>query len=239
MHSILSFRNHLKRLAAACQRVSRSASRRVGASGSGISKPGVWLLIVLLLPLPWMEGCNATAVAQDIVNWTPALQSAVATVDSTASLLAPADAPIFSAATVGFNAASNLLVNHAKAYLANPSAGTLTLLQTQVTTFAQQVNAALLDAAKIVNPASQQHALAAIQAVATIVSAILALVQSVSSKAAVVRMAAASTIKQAAVAPYLDNARAAETIAVHYREPVMLARTQLGRAQQAAAENGF
>ena len=123
-------------------------------------------------------------MAQDIVNWTPALQSAVATVDSTAALLAPADAPVFAAATVGFDAASNLLVAQAKAYLANPTAGVLAQLQTQVVTFQQQVNAALLQAAKIVNPASQQHALAAIQAVATVVSAILALVQSVSSKAA-------------------------------------------------------
>jgi len=30
-------------------------------------------------------------VAQNIVNWTPALESAVATVDSTAALLAPAE----------------------------------------------------------------------------------------------------------------------------------------------------
>jgi hypothetical protein len=43
-------------------------------------------LIALLLPLPLM-GCSGTSVAQNIVNWTPALQSAVATVDSTATLL--------------------------------------------------------------------------------------------------------------------------------------------------------
>ncbi|HTW61632.1 MAG TPA: hypothetical protein VMD55_07455, partial [Terracidiphilus sp.] len=105
---------------------------------------GVWLLIALLVPLPWIEGCNGTAVAQDIVNWTPALESAVATVDSTAALLAPADAPIFTAATTGFDAASNLLVVQAKTYLANPGAGALATLQTQVVAFAQQVNAALL-----------------------------------------------------------------------------------------------
>lgn len=71
-------------------------------------------------------------MAQDIVNWTPALQSAVATVDSTASVLAPADAPAFTGATVGFDAASNLLVTQAKAYLANPTSTTLGQLQTQV-----------------------------------------------------------------------------------------------------------
>ena len=85
-------------------------------------------------------------MAQDIVNWTPALQSAVATVDSTAALLAPADAPLFAAATVGFDAASNLLMAQAKAYLANPSASALAQLQNQVVILQQQVNAALLQA---------------------------------------------------------------------------------------------
>lgn len=215
------------------------ASQQVGESAGSTARLSAWLLIVLLLPLPWLEGCSGTAVAQDIVSWTPALQSAVATVDSTGALLAPADAPIFTAATVGFNAASNLLVNQAKAYLANPSAGTLAELQTQVATFAQQVNAALLAAGKIVNPASQQHALAAIQAVATIVTAILALVQSISSKAAVARMAAQSGIKLAMVEPYLNNARSVKIIAAHYSEPIPLAQVQIQQAQQSERAAGF
>jgi len=75
-------------------------------SGNPTVKLGAWALIALLLQLPFVSGCSGTTVAQDIVNWTPALQSAVATIDSTAALLAPADAPIFVAATVGFDAAS-------------------------------------------------------------------------------------------------------------------------------------
>jgi hypothetical protein len=215
------------------------ASQRAGKSTIDTARLGAWTLIALLLPLPWLQGCSGTAVAQDIVNWTPALQSAVATVDSTGALLAPADAPIFTAATIGFNAASNLLVNQAKAYLANPSAGALAELQTQVATFAQQVNAALLAAGKIVNPASQQHALAAIQAVSTIVTAILALVQSISSKAAVASMAAQSSIKLAAVEPYLNNAQSAKIIAAHYHEPVLLAQMQIQRAEQNERAAGF
>ncbi len=200
---------------------------------------GVWLLIALLLPLPWIEGCSGATVAQDIVNWTPSLESAVATVDSTAALLAPADAPIFTAATTGFDAASSLLVAQAKAYLADPGAGTLAQLQTQVVTFEQQVNAALLQAAKIVNPASQQHALAAIQAVGTIVTAILALVQSISSKSQIARMAASSSLKLAAVRPYFDDARSAEIVAAHYGEPLTLARIQVADAQRQAISAGF
>ncbi len=215
------------------------ASQRVSRSVESGSKLNAWLLIALLLPLPWMEGCSGTSVAQDIVNWTPALQSAVATVDSTAALLAPADAPVFLAATTGFDAASNLLVTQAKAYLANPGANTLAQLQAQVITFEQQVNAALLAAAKIVNPTSQQHALSVIQAVGTIVSAILALVQSVSSKAAVAQMAAQATIKLSAVGPYLDRAQSARMVAGHYGEPLGQARMQVAMAEKNESAAGF
>ena len=206
---------------------------------SSTAKLGAWMLIALLIPLPWMQGCNATTVAQNIVNWTPALQSAVATVDSTAALLAPVDAPIFAAATVGFDAATNLLVSQAKAYLANPSATLLAQLQAQIVALQQRVNAALLQAAKIMNAASQQHALAAIQGVGTIVTAILSLVQSISSKAQVAQMASQSGIKLAAVAPFLDSARAANIVAAHYNEPVATARVQVAQAQQYAMNAGF
>ena len=216
---------------AASQQVSRSASQQ--------PKFGAWMLIALLIPLPWMQGCTATGVAQDIVNWTPALRSAVATVDSTAALLAPADAPIFTAATSGFDAASNLLVAQAKAYLANPSAGVLAQLQTQVVTMQQQVNTALLQAAKIVDAASQQHALAEIQAVGAITSSILALVISVSGKAAVAQMASESSVKLSMVRPYLDDSRAADMVAAHYGEPVELGRMQVAQAERNAVQAGF
>jgi hypothetical protein len=212
-----------------------------GASGSGIgqAKLGAWALIALLLPLPLMGGCSETSVAQDIVNWTTALQSAVATFDSAAAVLAPADAPVFSAATAGFNAASNLLTAQAKAYLANPSEGTLVQLQNQIVTFEQQVNAALLQSARIVNPASQQHALAAIEAVGTVANSILALVQSVSSKAQVAQMAAGATTKIASVQPFLNGAEDAGMVAEHYGEPVALARVQMEQAKQSEMQASF
>jgi len=216
-----------------------SQSAATDKSASRQARLGAWMLIALLIPLPWMQGCTGTGVAQDIVNWTPALQSAVATVDSTAALLAPADAPIFSAATQGFDAASNLLVAQAKAYLANPSAGVLAQLQTQVVTLQQQVNAALLQAARIVDTASQQHALAAIQAVGTIATSILSLVASVSSKAAVAHMAAQSGVKLAMVRQYRNDERAAEMVAAHYGEPLTLARAQVAQAAQAQVNAGF
>ena len=193
--------------------LAKDPSDAVVGGGSGQAKLGAWALIALLLPLPLMGGCSETTVARDIVNWTPALQSAVVTVDSAAAVLAPADAPIFSAATAGFNAASNLLPAQAKAYLANPSEGTLAQLQNQIVTFEQQVNAALLQAGRIVNPASQQHALAAIEAVGTVVNSILALVQSVSSKAAVAQMTAGAPIKLAQVLSYINEIETAKMVA--------------------------
>ena len=215
-----------------------SASRQAG-SASAQAKLGAWMLIALLIPLPWMQGCSATGVAQDIVNWTPALQSAVATVDSTAALLAPADAPIFAAATVGFDAASNLLVSQAKAYLANPSASVLAKLQSQIVSFQQQVNTALLQTVRIVDAKSQQHAMAVIQGVSAIVNAILALVQSISTKAQVAQMAAHAGVKLAMVRPYLDDSRATAIVAAHYGEPVETARVQVAQAESAEIAAGF
>lgn len=209
------------------------------SSTASTAKLGAWALIALLVPLPLATGCSGTAVAQDIVNWTPALESAVATVDSTAALLAPADAPIFTAATAGFDTASNLLVAQAKAYLVHPSATILAQIQNQVVIFQQQVNGSLLQAAKIIDPASQKHALSAIQAVATVVSAMLALVRSISSKTAIVQMAAHSEIKLAVVEPLLDARQAARTVAAHYGEPVALARMQIAEAMRSERQAGF
>lgn len=208
-------------------------------SANSTVKLGAWALIALLLPLPLMSGCSTKNVAQDIVNWTPALQSAVATVDSTAVLLAPADAAIFVAATTGFDAASDMLIAQAKAYLANPTAGVLAQLQTAVAVFQQQVNASLLSAAKIANPDSQQHVLNAINAVGTVVIAMLALVSSVSSKAAVARMAAQSTTKLAAVRPYLDEGKATAMVASHYGESVRLARFEVVQTEISLAQAGY
>lgn len=215
-----------------------AASQQAGGSASQQAKLGVWMLISLLL-FSTMTGCSAASAAQDIVNWTPSLESAVATVDSTAALLAPADAPVFVAATKGFDVAANLLITQAKAYLANPSASVLAELQTQVVTFQQQVNSSLLAAARIVDSASQKHALAAIQAVATIVNAMLSVVVQISTKAALAHMAQTAQIKMAAVEPLLAREQAVAMVAAHYDEPVAEARAEVALAEQDAVRAGF
>jgi len=216
-----------------------SQSPDSGIPSSSISKLSAWLLIAMLIPLPWMQGCTAAGAAQNIVNWTPALQSAVAAVDSTGALLSPSDAPAFATATADFDRDSNVLVQQAKSYLEHPTAGTLVQLQNQIVVLQQQVNVALLQASRIMDSASQQHAMAAIQAVSVIVTAILSIVQSASSKAEVAQMASHSTIKLAAVKPYLNPSQAAQIVADHYGEPVHVAEIQVAQAQQEAFAAGF
>jgi len=202
------------------------------SKSSGQAKLGAWALIALLLPLPFVGGCSATIVAQNIVNWTPALQSALTSLDSAGALLAPADAKVFAAA-------SNLLAAQAKSYLASPSASNLAQLQNQTVILEQQVNTAMLQAARIMNPASQQHALATIQAVGTVVIAILALVQSVSSKAEVEQMAARAPVKIADVQAYINHEQAVEIVAEHYGKPVLMARIQVVQVEQIEMRAGF
>lgn len=209
-------------------------------SGTGsTAKLGAWALIALLLPLPWMSGCNGTSVAQDIVNWTPTLQSAVAAVDATGAALDPAAAPIFITATAGFDAASNLLVNQAKAYLANPSASLLQQMQQQVVAFQQIVNQALLSAARIVDPASQQHAMAVIQVVATAISAIFALVQQISGKVQLATLAASAPVKLSMVEAYRNRDMEVQIVAKHYGESMSEARLQIATAEKMEVQAGF
>jgi hypothetical protein len=79
----------------------------------------------------------------------------------------------------------------------------------------------------------------AINAVATVVTAMLALLQSVSSKAAVQRMAAQSSIKLATVRPYLDEQKTIATVAAHYNEPASIAALQVAEVRISAAQAGF
>jgi hypothetical protein len=215
------------------------AGEQVSKSAGTQAKLGAWALIALLMPLTFVSGCSGATAARNIVDWTPALQSAVASVDSACAVLSPGDAPVYAAATAGFDAAAELLITQAKAYLANPSAGTLAQMQVQVVVLQQQVNTAMLRAARIINPASQQHALAAIQAVGTVVTVMLAMVQSVSSKAAVAQMAASSTVKISEVLPLVDQRRAAEMVAMYYGEPVVLAKMQMARVERLEISAGF
>lgn len=221
--------------------LSKDPGSSAESASNAAQKVGVVVLCMLIYTatLPVMTGCSAATAAANIISWTPALQSAVATVDSTASVLLPADAPIFAAATIGFDAATNLLVAQAKAYLANPSLSVLAQLQNQIVTLQQQVSTALLQAARITDVNSQQHALAAIQGVGTIVVAILSLVQSISTKAQVAQMAADSRIKLAAVEPYLRGDLSAQIVAAHFGEPVQVARAQVRQAELYEMQAGF
>ena len=79
------------------------------------------LTLCSLVLMGSMIGCSqqdGTRIAQQIVTWTPALNNAVTTIGLTAALPAPGEGAVFAAATAGFSAASSLVVQYAKAYLA-------------------------------------------------------------------------------------------------------------------------
>jgi hypothetical protein len=75
--------------------------------------------------------------------------------------------------------------------------------------------------------------------VGTVVLAILALVQSISSKVAVARMASESTIKLAVVRPYMDEGMAVAMIAGHYGEPVEWAHVEVAQVEMSTEQAGF
>lgn len=204
------------------------------------AKLGAWMLIALLLAgtLP-TAGCTAANTAQEIVNWLPALESAVTSVDSIAATLDPADGSAFRTATVGFDALANLLSVQAKAYLANSTATTLRQLQDQIVALQQQVSSALLTAVKITDAGSQQHVMAAVQAVAAIVTSLLALVQLVSSKSDVERMATQSAVKLSRVEPLLKIETVTRVVEAHYNEPLPAAERQVLMARAEMMRAGF
>ncbi|MEI9970322.1 MAG: hypothetical protein WDM87_17530 [Terracidiphilus sp.] len=52
-------------------------------------------------------------------------------------------------------------------------------------------------------------------------------------------MAAASSVKLAAIEPYWNEDRSAQIVAAHYNEPVSLARLQVAQVTQAEMSAGF
>jgi hypothetical protein len=203
------------------------------------AKLGAWMLIALLIPLPWTAGCTKADVAQQIVNWTPALDAAVTVVNTSLSTLDSGDKAVLATATKDFDVAAKTLEAQAKAYLANKSASTLAQLQASVVALEQQVNTSLLAAAKIKNAASQQKVLTEINTVGTAVLAILALVQSVSSSEQVASMATSAPVKLAQVSGWMNPSQSAALVAQHYDLPQAMARQQVAQAEDAALQVGF
>ncbi len=193
------------------------------------------ILIGFMIPA---AGCSGETIAQDIVNWTPSLQSTAATAAAAVSLLQPQDAALVGISLAAFNGAATLVVAEAKAYLANPNATLLQQLQMAVVTFQQEVNTSILNAAKIVNPQSQQLVMAALNSVATVINSIFALITQIKGNT-VAALATSSTITLASIRRYSDEKRSAAMVAEHYGEPAYAAHVQIAYAQQQIAAAGF
>lgn len=164
------------------------------------------------------QGCTkqtATNVAQAIVNFAPAFDSAIVTINQTGALLDPGAAGVFSVATTGFQALEVVVVGQAKTYLANPTDSVMAALQQGVVSLQQTVNTALLQAAGIKDPVSQAKAIAAINGFGALVNTILGLIQQVSNKAELQRMESESTIKFSMVRRYMDTKKMDEIGSVY------------------------
>lgn len=160
-----------------------------------------------------IEGCNGTTVANDIVSWTPALQSTVATVGALVSALDPALALFVQAFIAAFNGAATLVVAQAKAYLANPTTTVLATLSQAAVTFQQTVNTQILAAAKITNPASQQLALTALNGVATVINGIIALISTIKGNTLTAALAEVKDkVTLAEVEPLLGDREKQQTV---------------------------
>lgn len=170
-----------------------------------VKTPQLGAIACILLLLMSMIGCSKVSVAQEIVNWTPTVEQTIASVIAGASFIDPAAAPIFALAEDGLKALGTVLTAAAQSYLTNPNATTLEALQNAVAAMLGQVNQGLLQAARIVNPQSQKLALTLLNGVAAAVNAIVALVEQISSKAAIARMGLKQRVKLAQVSRLLDQ----------------------------------
>jgi len=179
------------------------------SSTNSTVKLGAWMLISLtLLGTMPMVGCTQKqkiTVAQEIVNWAPVFISTADTVNAAVEALDPATILVLRPLTLAIDTFGPQFQIAAQNYLANPNQTTLQVLQALIVQIQQNTNTALLTAAKITNPASQATATRNINLVATIANTLLALVQSISTKAQVAQMATGVHVTLAQVRPYLDQ----------------------------------
>lgn len=161
----------------------------------------------LMLTTTGCTQAQKVTVAQEIVNWTPALTSAIDTTGGLVDSLDPGAAIIVNPFVTAVDALSPQFVTAAKNYLANPNQTTLQVVQALIVQIQNNVNSslALLQALDVKNPGSQQKAITAVNAVGTIVNTLLGLIQVISSKAQVAAMSSAVTVHLASVQGILDR----------------------------------
>ena len=201
------------------------------------SKLGAWALIaVLMLGIVPTVGCSGQSVAQQIVGWTPFIDSALTTLGSGAGSLSPQDSVIIDPVVTALVTSQNLLKNQAQAYLANPTAGVLAQLQAQAVTFQQSLNSAVLTALKITNSDSQKRIIAQIQVVLTGATAVLALLQTIKGNTLTVTTGSVTTSQ---VLPYLDESKSVALVAEHEGVPSFVASYRVHQAEASLIAAGL
>lgn len=179
------------------------------ASAKGVLQAALVAFMIgsVMLTTTGCTQAQKVSVAQEIVNWTPALVSAIDTAGGLVDTLDPGAALIVDPLVTGVNVLAPQFATAAKNYLANPTQTNIQTVQALIVQIQNSVNTSLslLQALKVSNPASQQKAIVAVNGIGTIVNTLLGLIQGISSHAQVAAMSADVTVHLAAVQGILDR----------------------------------
>jgi len=135
----------------------------------------------------------------------PEVTSAADTVAALVAGLAPGDAALIAIGDTAFDAAAKTLQALTTSYLANPSASTLTQIQTAINTLESNINTATLNAVGIKDKATEELAIAALKGLLTVVTVLFALISPTESVAQLERLRETDTIHLARVRKYMDQ----------------------------------
>jgi hypothetical protein len=164
------------------------------------------IVAVLLCPLMIATtGCSVSqakinTVVQDIANWTPTIAGDATLLLTEIASFEPADAATISGAVSVINADSQELATLCKQYLASPSPTVLGQIAALVGSMATANSGALISALQIKNAQSQNLAHGILALIATAVTILSALLQSVNVQPT---STVASTLEQ--LKPHVDR----------------------------------
>jgi hypothetical protein len=172
-------------------------------------KLGVFALCGLLIMGTTVAGCTSADAQKAVasVNATlPAIESAVTIAAGIVSTLDPAIAILVTGANTGIQAGLQALQGSCTAYLANPTTGTFASIVNVVDNLVNNGDAALLQAAHIVDPASKEKATAVLASLDALLHVIDGYVSAAQPTSAVTARMAKRTAKLKTLQAYYSAA---------------------------------
>lgn len=165
----------------------------------------------LMIAVMFLAGCTPAQkqttlqIVTTINTHVPEVVAAADTVAATMTALLPADAILIGVTSTAFDTLAKSIQALTASYIANPNATTLQQLQGAVNALESQINVATLGALKIVNPVSQQLAIAALKGLLTVVTIIFGMIAPTESLSMLKTLRDSNTIHLAKVRQYMDQ----------------------------------